>query len=385
MKQDELDNLIAALKPAAVAELADDAYVRRPDVAQVRARAGASTVNARLAPARRPVRRLAVAGGVAAVAVAAAALAVALPSDGPGGAPGGAPGPGHDGTLDTRTFLLASATTAAKQPAARGTCWYKRTRMWQDILPFKPGPGVPTPAGKSMGKPQNFQARTASSVEDWACAKSGTDMRFGTNGPLDIKLTFPTKKDEAAWRAAGSPPLDVNDGTTVSKPRMVTYSKGSHLVNPAIGSHEIEWKTIAKLPATDGDLERYLRRLWQQDRRGGAHGYTAPADFGEYVFVSAWDLFMAPTTPGTRAALYRILARTPSVRVTGQITDRLGRPGVAITAKGTSVRLVVDRKTAQLLDFEDRHTALPGKEAGSEYLAFESQGWVNKLGATPAR
>lgn len=382
MKQDELDNLIAALKPASVAELADDAYARRPDVAQVRARAGASTVNSRPVPARRrSVRRPALAG-VAAVAVAAAALAVAMPSDGPGTGPG--PG-GHDGTLDTRTFLLASANTAAKQPATSGACWYKRTRMWQDIMPFKPGPGVPTPKRKPLGRPQNFQARTASSVEDWACAQSGTGMRFGTNGPLDIKVTFPTAKDEAAWKAAGSPPLDVNDGTTVSKPRMVTYRKGSHLVNPLIGSHEIEWKTIAKLPATDSALESYLRKLWRQDRRGGAHGYTAPADFGEYVFVSAWDLFMAPTTPGTRAALYRILARTPSVRVTGRLKDRLGRPGVAITAKGTSVRLVVDRESAQLLDFEDQSSALPGKPAGGEYLAFESQGWVNKLGATPAR
>ncbi|MFD0536429.1 hypothetical protein ACFQY7_24515 [Actinomadura luteofluorescens] len=172
---------------------------------------------------------------------------------------------------------------------------------------------------------------------------------------------LPHEEGRGRLEGGGLAPLDVNAGTTVSKPRMVTYAKGSHLVNPVIGSHEIEWKTIAKLPATDGALESYLRRLWQQDRRGGAHGYTAPADFGEYVFVSAWDLFMAPTTPGTRAALYRILARTPSVRVTGQVVDRLGRPGVAVTAQGTSVRLVVDRRSAQLLDFEDRSSALPGK------------------------
>jgi hypothetical protein len=375
MKQDELDDLIVALKPAAVAELADDAYARRPDAARVRASAGASTVNRGVVPARRPVRRLAIAAGVTAVAAAAAALVVGLPSDGPG------PGARHDETIDTRAFLLASAKTAAEQPAARGACWYKRTRMWQDIMPFKPGPGVPTP----LGKPQRFQARTASSAEEWACTGAGTGMRFRSHGPLDIKVTFPTKKDEAAWKAAGSPPLDVNGGTTASKPLTVTYGKRSHLVNPTIGSHEIEWKTIAKLPATESALESHLRKLWRQDRRGGAHGYTAPADFGEYVFVSAWDLFMAPTTPGTRAALYRILARTPSVRVTGQVKDRMGRPGVAITAQGTSVRLVVDRKSAQLLDFEDQYTALPGKPAGSEYLAFESQGWVNKLGATPAR
>ncbi|WP_329087741.1 hypothetical protein OG979_29985 [Actinomadura citrea] len=375
MKQDELDDLIVALKPAAVAELADDAYARRPGVAQVRARAGASTVNPRIVPARGPVRRLALAAGVTAVAAAATALTAGMPSDGPG------PGSGHDDTIDTRAFLLASAKTAAKQPDTRGDCWYKRTRTWQDIMPFKPGPGVPTP----LGEPQRFQARTASSAEDWACAGGGTGMRFRSHGPLDIKVTFPAKKDEAAWKAAGSPPLDVNGGTTASKPLTVTYGKRSHLVNPTIGSHEIEWKTIAKLPATETALESHLRKLWRQDRRGGANGYTAPADFGQYVFVSAWDLFMAPTTPGTRAALYRILARTPSVRVTGQIKDRLGRPGVAITAQGTSVRLVVDRKSAQLLDFEDQYAALPGKPAGSEYLAFESQGWVNKLGATPAR
>ncbi|MES9540398.1 MULTISPECIES: hypothetical protein [unclassified Actinomadura] len=380
MKQDDLDNLIVALKPAAADELADDAFARRPDVAQVRARAAASAENPRAVPARRPVRRLAFAAGVTAVAAAATAVAVGMPSDGPGDGPRS----GHDEAIDTRAFLLASAKTAAKQPAAHGTCWYKRTRMWQDIMPFKPGPDVPTPKGKPRGRSQNFQARTASSFEDWACTQAGTGMRFRSHGPLDIELTFPTKKDEAAWKAAGSPALDVNGGTTASKPSTVTYRKRSHLVNPVIGSHEIEWKTLAKLPATDTALESYLRRLWQQDRRGGAHGYTAPADFGEYVFVSAWDLFMAPTTPGTRAALYRILARTPSVRVTGQIKDRMGRLGMAITVQGTGARLVVDRTSAQLLDYEEQGAALPGKAAGGEYLAFERQGWVNEIGGVPA-
>jgi hypothetical protein len=382
VKQDELDNLIVALKPAAAAELADDAYARRPDPAQVRARAAASAVNPRVVPARRPVRRLVLAAGVTAVAAAATAVAVGMPSDGAGPAAG--PGVGHEEAIDTRAFLLASAKTAAKQPATHGTCWYKRTRMWRDIVAIKPRPGVPVPKGEPRGRPRNFQARTASSFEDWACTQAGTSMLFRSHGPLDSKITFLAKKDEAAWKAAGSPPLDVNGGTTASKPATVTYRKSSHLVNPVIGSHEIEWKTIAKLPATESALEKYLRRLWQQDLRGGAHGYTAPADFGQYVFVSAWDLFMAPTTPGTRAALYRILARTPSVRVTGQIKDRMGRPGVAITALGTDVRLVVDRTSAQLLDYEEQGTALPGKPAGGEYLAFERQGWVHKIGGVPA-
>lgn len=392
MKNDELDSVINALKPTMVTELADDAYARRPDVAQVRTRAGATTVNPRLVRERRPARRLAFATGATAVVAATAVLAAGALSGGHGG------GTGQSGTTSTRAFMLASAEMAAKQPATRGTCWYNRIRMWQDLMPFKPGPGLPTP----MGKPRTFQAQTANSTEGWTCTRpGGTGMQFRTRGPLDIKVTFPTKKDEAAWKAAGSPPLAVNGGTTASKPSTITYDipthktyeyKVSHLVNPDIGSHEIDWQTIAKLPTTKSDLESYLRKLWQQDRKGGANGYVAPADFGQYVFVSAWDLFMAPTTPGTRAALYRILADYPSVHVTGRIKDREGRSGVAITADGTDgIRLVVDPATAQLLDFEQ----LPGgtaatKGAGGhgpragEYLAFERQGWVNKIGTVPA-
>lgn len=366
MKNDEVSSVIDNLKPM-VDELADAAFERRPDAAVIRARAGASTS----APRRvRTWRPFLVAG--TAVAAAGAVVATVMVSGGGQGAREG--GTGGNEALNTRAFLLASAETAAKRPADHGTCWYSRTRMWQELMPFKPGPGVPTP----MGKHRTYQARTASSFEDWKCTlPGGTGMRFRSHGPLDVRADFPTKKDEAAWRAAGSPALPVNGGTTDSKPSTTTYDKGSHLVNPVIGSHEIEWKSIAKLPATKNGLESHLRKLWQQDRKGGANGYTAPADFCEYVFISAWDLFMAPTTPGTRAALYRILADCPSLHSTGRIKDRMGRAGVAIGAGG--VRLTVDPSTAQLLDFEQ----LADGNA-TEYLAFERQGWVNKLGAVPA-
>jgi hypothetical protein len=391
VKNDELNSVINALKPAMVDELADAAYERRPDAALVRARAGTSVPSLRLVWERRPVRRLAFAIGATAVVTATAVLAAVTLSGGNQGTRDGGTArngaTGRNEAIDTRAFLLASAETVAKRPPTHGTCWYTRTRMWQDLMPLpaKPGPGVPVPADKRHRR--TFQARTASSTEDWRCSlPGGTGMRFRTHLPLDIQVTFPTKKDEAAWRAAGSPSLDVNGGTTASKPFTTTYDKGSHLVNPVIGSHEIEWKTIAKLAATRSGLESYLRRLWQEDRKGGAHGYTAPADFCQYVFVSAWDLFMAPTTPGTRAALYRILADCPSVHVTGRISDREGRSGVAITAHGTDVRLVVDPATAQLLDYEQlpSSTAATKRAGGGEYLAFERQGWVNRIGAVPA-
>src|SRR5262249_37584577 len=154
--------------------------------------------------------------------------------------------------------------------------------------------------------------------------------------------------------------------------------------------HEIEWTTIATLPATKSGLDRYLRTLWQQDRKGGANGYVAPADFGMYVFESAAGLLGAPTTPGTRAALYRILADYPSVHVTGQTSDREGRSGVAVTAQtpdGVLERLVIDPATAQLLDWETRpgnRAGTPGAHAESAHRATERQGWVNKLGSVPS-
>ncbi|GII58516.1 hypothetical protein Pth03_69050 [Planotetraspora thailandica] len=95
---------------------------------------------------------------------------------------------------------------------------------------------------------------------------------------------------------------------------------------------------------------------------------------------------MAPTTPGTRAALYQILADSPSVKVTGQITDRQGRTGMAVSAycatDGITSRLVVDPATAQLLDSE----VLPGtlaEHSTGDYVSLERQGWVNRIGVAP--
>jgi hypothetical protein len=395
VKHNELDNVINALKPAMVDELADAAYERRPDTSLVRARTGTAPVSRGLVPGRRRVRRLAFATGATAVVAATAVLATGVLS---GGHDGGTAGNGtttgrKEAAINTRTFLLASAETAAKQPATHGTCWYSRTRTWDDHLaPFqKPIPGFsPVPQGSPRPhvrppriprvKPQTFQARGASSDESWACTlPGGAGMRFRSRLPLDVQVTFPTKKDEAAWRAAGSPPLNVNGFTTASKPVTTTYDNGSHLVNPDIGRHEIEWKTIPKLPTTKSGLEGYLRKLWQEDTKGRA-------DFGQYVFVSASDLLRTPTTPGTRAALYRILAESPSVHVTGQITDREGRSGVAVSAHvtdGVDTRLIVDPVTARLLDYEVPGTGTR-KNSPDEYIAYESQGWVNRIGALPA-
>jgi hypothetical protein len=384
VKHSELDRVINDLRPAKVDELADAAHRRRPDAALVRARAGAPTDPRPLRT--RPVRRRALTAG-AATTVIVAALAAALIAAGvvPGARPAA-----RTGASGSRALLLASARTAARQPATHGTCWYSRTRMWQDLPASpKPGPGVPELAGRHAR--HTYAATTASSAESWDCTRpGGTLMRFRRHGPLDIRTTFPTAEDEAAWRAAGSPPLQVNGGTTISKPSTATYDQGAHLVDPVIGSHEIPWKAVPELPATRSGLDAYLRKLWKHDREGGANGYRAPADYGLYVFESTRDLLRAPTTPGTRAALYRILADCPAVHVTGRTTDREGRTGVAVTAQtpdGVVTRMVIDPATARLLDSEDLpgdRPGTPGAHAARDYVAIEGQGWVNTIGAIPA-
>jgi hypothetical protein len=362
MKQEQLNRMIGALKPALLDSLADAAHDRRPNAAEVRARADASAMAASTAPSATTLRgrlgsprRRALAGGALAMATLAVLLAVGVwPQGGKGGA-------GASDALDTRRFLLVSAEIAAQQPATDGSCWYSRIRTWQDL-------------GADA-----FHARTASSTESWNCAlPGGADLRIRTRGPLDIQVTFPTRADEAAWRAAGSPALALREGTTRSEPSTNTVDVDFHSVNGprplllVIGSHHIDWQKITQLPTAESDLESFLRGLWQEDRARGTNNPPIPADFCQYAFQSAWSMYRTPTTPGTRAALYRLLAGCPSVHVVGNVTDRMGRSGVVIADH--DLQLVVDEATAALLDVEEH----PG-----QYLALERQGWVNGIDQLP--
>jgi hypothetical protein len=126
------------------------------------------------------VRRLALATGAAA-AVTAAVVASSVLS---GGHPGihdsttarhGAPP--RNGAIDTRTFLLASADTVARQPATHGTCWYSRTRTWYSIRSVTVKPGKP--GSLASGADHTHQAQAAHSAENWSCTRPGTTlMRF---------------------------------------------------------------------------------------------------------------------------------------------------------------------------------------------------------------
>ena len=98
----------------------------------------------------------------------------------------------------------------------------------------------------------------------------------------------------------------------------------------------------------------------------------------------------APVTPGTRAALFRVLAEQPGITSKGRAADALGRTGVVLstTAPGdestqgdVEFRMIIDEGTAELLQIEVRDQ----RPIALLTQAFEQTGWVDRLGERPQR
>jgi hypothetical protein len=130
--------------------------------------------------------------------------------------------------------------------------------------------------------------------------------------------------------------------------------------------------------------------------------FEQPAEpFDAYVKTAMFHHFSdvlreARATPEQRAAAYEALARVPGLTLVGEVTDRLGRPGVAVgldvvdnEPSGFLYRyvLVFDPKTAELL--EERSEVLPGNRhrdlpAGTiEAYATYEYAVVGALGERP--
>jgi hypothetical protein len=98
------------------------------------------------------------------------------------------------------------------------------------------------------------------------------------------------------------------------------------------------------------------------------------------------ELLTAPTTGGTRAALYRILAKLPGVQLVGTVQDPLGRTGTAIARQestiegGTDTRtLIIDAQSGGLL----AQTVHSGPDTGKELTfsqAWRELGWTDVIG-----
>ncbi|MET7750137.1 CU044_5270 family protein [Micromonospora sp. NPDC005367] len=105
-------------------------------------------------------------------------------------------------------------------------------------------------------------------------------------------------------------------------------------------------RELATLPATPEKLKDTLL-AWYVDT-------DATEGRDEFLFHAGAALVLdLPVSPQVRAAAYRMLAAMPSVTSLGQVTDQLGRPGVAVTVTRQGdfgegqTRLIVDPTTGQ--------------------------------------
>ncbi|MFI9838314.1 hypothetical protein ACIHFD_14840 [Nonomuraea sp. NPDC051941] len=382
------DRIFAELKPDGLDELAEDGYRRRRSADLARAFATPRVK-------RRSRWPLLLVASTAAAGLAAATVVVAS---------GGTPTPKTPNPavaakpLTARSFLLAAASTAMREPAESGRYWYLRERTFAKVhnVPgdyeaklnallkaqkdkeagLKGAPERLAAAKKEFDRKVvelktngvaelPYTAFTADTRETWRPMKAGETGRSVSN--QDVEVTFGSPQDEADWRAAGSPEM------AEKKPK--TYDDATERIL-SIDNPSLNLRNLADLPTGEDALRRRLDDLWKRSPNS--------ADIGKagYLWQTAVDLMTAPLQPGTRSALFRVLADQPSVTLEGNTSDALGRTGVALstpTARELTVRLVVDEQSAELLQYE-----LAEKGKLLLRVALEDMGWSDELGRRPA-
>jgi hypothetical protein len=404
-----IDRMFARLEPD-VGETVEQTYEARRSLDLGRALGTPHASSSRVSSLRSTLmtRRTGflITGGTAVAGLAAAAVIVPGAASGHavhGRAPATASGQAAGTTVDAHSFLLAAAETAVQEPARSGGFWYTQTRTTslirsipsvyqakieaiQKELTAKTAAAHGDAAAVRRAQQEAdkkvrqiklhsdppFSATSSETGETWRARQAG-----GTNRNLtrpEAKAAFGSAQDEATWRAMGSPAL-VDGGRQMSEDHL---DRVLSIANPSLTI-----RSVSSLPTSAAGLKSRLEGLYRT--RSGAQ----PADrFATYLWQTGADLLTAPITPGTRAALYRVLAEQPGLTATSQVGDAIGRRGVALslTAPGdestrgnVEYRMIIDPKTAELLQIEvkdQRPVALLTQ-------TFERMGWVDRLGQRP--
>lgn len=363
--------LVADLQPSMLDRLADDAYARhrRDDLAR------AAHESPGLNAGRRWSGWSLLTGGVAVTAAAAVTAAVLA----------GTPAahrqqtPAQGSAQNARSFLLASAVTAASAPATTGTYWYTRER---DVEPTSPHPRgrAATKAGQLARERKLFLPGITftATEESWM----GQD-RARTIVDENLSFSFASAAVKARWQAMGSPPLATADGTS-TRPATSNYDMTLRY-GPGAG---LTMAGVERLPTTAAGLGAILRRMWNSIPDKAAEVGLPHPTFADFVFESVSSLLTGPATPGTKAATYRLLAQQPGITIIPSVTDPLGRMGVAIAyGQGHGARnyMIIDPRTAQELAYTTQpvraNSTISTAAGGVE--TYEAMGWTNELGVRP--
>jgi hypothetical protein len=251
--------------------------------------------------------------------------------------------PAESRKLDAHTVLLAAAESATRTPAGSGRYWYVRDRTFQRLHNVESEYVAKVNAlvkehkerqRELKGKPDElkaaereferkivklktatlpYDAYLADTWESWRPRLSG--MKNRTERGRDKEIIFGSPADEEKWRQSGSPELRPKSSTSNAEDND-DIERVLSISNPTLNMRNVDG-----LPTERKALERRLRELYRQQE--GDKG-----EFSTYLWQTSVDLLGAPITPGTREALFRVLAAGHRLTRTGHRHEgaRGGRP-----------------------------------------------------------
>jgi hypothetical protein len=134
---------------------------------------------------------------------------------------------------------------------------------------------------------------------------------------------------------------------------------------------DLSYAQLRDLPADPAALGRYVDRVAARlVRTPLAKGFDRTQLRTAIIFQITRSLGEVPATAGVRAAIYRLLAATPGIRLLGRTKDAVGRSGVAVEAQAGLFTFVaiLDPRTGRLLQSSrslvHRTPLMPGYPAG---------------------
>ncbi|MGH8987447.1 MAG: CU044_5270 family protein, partial [Acidimicrobiales bacterium] len=287
-------------------------------------------------------RRPLIVAGAAAVA-AAIAIPVAL---------AGSPTPGQGGHRQPGVSILARlADVAMAQPAT-----------------VPPGPGQ----YQYTASVEANQACQVGTGQYCALVPEQRQIWIGADGSGRIRETFGapeflTSANEAAWKAAGSPPLGNGTSDTTFGPHALADGPGP----------------LTKAPTNPAALKTAIEN---RSLEGGPPG---PAE----DFTQIGDLLReTDASPALRRAAFTVASELPGIVTLGNVTDHDGRSGIGMAMDSHGVRheLIFAPETSALMATEtvalvDSPDGYSGVTAGTVlgWTVYTSSGIVNSLDATP--
>jgi hypothetical protein len=178
--------------------------------------------------------------------------------------------------------------------------------------------------GTDLGTGASYTVISRLRVKTWIASDGSSFRRTEW-----ISSVFASDADRRSWEAAGEP--DVPHAGDVQEER--SRSNGYF------------WVDLSGVPR---EPEQLLAAL-----RSGSIVPRSPGD--DQVFMLVGDLMaQGDAPPQLRAALFDAAARLEGIEEAGEVTDPLGRDGVALAIDGATVRtqLVFDPETSELLSIE---------------------------------